>query len=98
MLELRAPLSNFIEEVLYKSTNEYTMNILILDMLNNHNFNNNLNQIIFSGMYPYVTQGLKAAMCRFFGFFYSVIIYTASASKCFSQNENIFFLTEVILV
>ena len=30
-----------------------------------------------------------------FGFFYSVIFYTASASKDTLQNQNIFFLTEV---
>ena len=32
------------------------------------------------------------------GFFYSIVFYTASASKYFLQNQNVLFLTEVILV
>jgi len=33
-----------------------------------------------------------------FGLFYSIIFYTASASKYISQNQNVLLLTEVILV
>src|SRR6218665_1170877 len=33
-----------------------------------------------------------------FGFFYSIVFYTASASKYFLHNQNILFVTEVILV
>jgi len=54
-----------------------------------------------------VTHGLKTRKCdtwaqnpplAVFGLFYSIVFYTASALKCFLQNQNILFLTEVILV
>ena len=40
-------------------------------------------------------RGPKLVTCRFW-LFYSVIFYTASASKYILQNQNILFLTEVI--
>jgi len=33
-----------------------------------------------------------------FGYFYEIIFYFTSASKYFLQNQDIFLLTEVILV
>jgi len=42
-------------------------------------------------------RGPKPVVCRFW-LFYFIIFYTACASKCFLQNQNILFLTEVILV
>ena len=45
-----------------------------------------------------MTQGLKKRHSSFLSFFYLIVFYTASASKYFLQNQNILFLTEVILV
>jgi len=45
----------------------------------------------------YVTQGPKTRHLSYLAIFL-IIFYTASASKYFFQNENVLFLTEVILV
>ena len=46
----------------------------------------------------YVTQGPKPIVACRFWLFYSIIFYTASASKYFLQNKNILFLIEIILI
>ena len=48
-------------------------------------------------VFIYVTQGLKNRRLLFLTFLFNHI-YTAPVSKYFLQNQNILFLTEVILV
>jgi len=50
------------------------------------------------GGMDYICDAVSNLSLVTFGFFYSVKFYTASALKYFVQNQNILFLTEVILV
>jgi len=60
--------------------------------------------VALSGQYPEIetkhkcTTGAQKTSLVGFGFYYSVIFYTASASKYILQKQNMLFLTEVILV